>query len=150
MLMLSFTPTNRFMPPAKSEWSVFNFVAGDQNHESMCTVWMNRFHDDWQRLWNDSANLSNNSANPWGGSGQTNTPYEAPATVGESQFLESLATVAGAFIRQQGRRIWFCGSYAMPGIPLLESAVKSATEISDAILNCLKTLKPIPGLWLSF
>ena len=32
--------------------------------------------------------------------------------------------------REEGRRIWFCGSWAAPGIPLLESAVASAAAVS--------------------
>ena len=31
---------------------------------------------------------------------------------------------------QPDRRVWFCGSYAQAGIPLLESAVRSALEVS--------------------
>ena len=31
------------------------------------------------------------------------------------------------------RRVWFCGSYAGDGIPLLESAVSSAKQVSEAL-----------------
>ncbi|MBL8332790.1 MAG: hypothetical protein JNM08_06785, partial [Rubrivivax sp.] len=31
---------------------------------------------------------------------------------------------------QPGRRVWFCGSYAQAGIPLLESAVHSAWQVA--------------------
>jgi predicted NAD/FAD-binding protein len=31
---------------------------------------------------------------------------------------------------QPGRRLWFCGSYAQAGIPLLESAVRSAFDVA--------------------
>ena len=31
------------------------------------------------------------------------------------------------------RRVWLCGSYAQPGVPLLESAVRSAYAVAAAI-----------------
>lgn len=34
---------------------------------------------------------------------------------------------------EPGRRVWFCGSYAQPGIPLLESAVRSAEVVAAAL-----------------
>lgn len=34
---------------------------------------------------------------------------------------------------QPGRRIFFCGSYAAQGIPLLESAVASALRVAQAL-----------------
>jgi hypothetical protein len=38
---------------------------------------------------------------------------------------------------EPGRRLWFCGSYAQPGIPLLESAVRSAEVAVRAMLQSL-------------
>ncbi len=32
--------------------------------------------------------------------------------------------------RDDGRRLWYCGSYLMPGIPLLESATRSAQHVA--------------------
>jgi predicted NAD/FAD-binding protein len=34
---------------------------------------------------------------------------------------------------QAGRRVWFCGSYARAGVPLLESAVRSAFDVAEAL-----------------
>ena len=34
---------------------------------------------------------------------------------------------------QPGRRVWLCGSYAQPGVPLLESAVQSAYSVAAGI-----------------
>lgn len=34
---------------------------------------------------------------------------------------------------ERDRRVWFCGSYARAGIPLLESAVASSTRVVDAL-----------------
>jgi uncharacterized protein len=42
--------------------------------------------------------------------------------------LEALAVLH----RDPGRRVFFCGSYAAQGIPLLESAVSSAKALLQA------------------
>jgi hypothetical protein len=34
---------------------------------------------------------------------------------------------------ERGRRLWFCGSYLGPGIPLLESAAVTAADVARAI-----------------
>ena len=125
---------DRFMPSAKSEWAVFNFASSSQAPESMCTVWMNQFHTNWQD------------------EGMTQPIFQ---TIRPIQDVRSGKLIRKAKLQrplvdyrswslwqqlreihqQQDRRIWFCGSYAMPGIPLLESAVESAKEISSAISN---------------
>jgi predicted NAD/FAD-binding protein len=38
---------------------------------------------------------------------------------------------------QPGRRLWFCGSYAQAGIPLLESAVHSAQAVAQRLGGAL-------------
>ena len=49
----------------------------------------------------------------------------------------SLRAWAGldALHRQDGRRLWFCGAYAQAGIPLLESAVRSAQGVARRLLG---------------
>ena len=37
--------------------------------------------------------------------------------------------------RQPGRRIFYCGSWAHPGVPLLETAVRSAQKVVDIVLR---------------
>ena len=41
---------------------------------------------------------------------------------------------------QHGRRLWFCGSYLGPGIPLLESAATTAEKVALAIDDVSGTL----------
>ncbi len=125
---------DRFMPLRKNQWSVFNFSASSQNHESMCTVWMNQFHTNWQ----DEAMTQPIF--------QTIRPIhdvESGKMIRKAKLQRPLVDCRSWNLwqqlrkihRQPNRRIWFCGSYAMPGIPLLESAVESAKEISNAISN---------------
>jgi hypothetical protein len=37
---------------------------------------------------------------------------------------------------QPGRRVWFCGAYASPGVPLLESATTSGLAAAERICAC--------------
>ncbi|WP_416397443.1 FAD-dependent oxidoreductase [Allohahella sp. A8] len=60
------------------------------------------------------------------------TIFERPVVTLES--LAALQSLARAH-EEPGRRIWYCGSYAMPGIPLQESGVESAMVIA-ARLGC--------------
>ncbi len=36
-------------------------------------------------------------------------------------------------VNQGKNNIWFCGSYAHPGVPLLETAVTSAVEVANSL-----------------
>lgn len=123
---------DRFMPSLKSQWAVFNFAAGSLEHESMCTVWMNQFHTNWQNEGMTQQIF------------QTIRPIHDVATgklIRKAKLQRPLVDCSSWNLwqqlreihRQPNRRIWFCGSYAMPGIPLLESAVASAQEIHNAI-----------------
>ena len=57
---------------------------------------------------------------------QLQRPIVDLATQANMQQLDALHA-------QPGRRVFFCGSYAAQGIPLLESAVASALHIAQAI-----------------
>lgn len=124
----------RFMPSSKSEWAVFNFAASDQNHESMCTVWMNQFHANWQDegmtrpIFQTIRPIQNVASDKLIRHVKLQRPLVDRSSWNRWEQLRAIH-------RQPNRRIWFCGSYAMPGVPLLESAVKSASEISNAISN---------------
>lgn len=122
----------RLMPPDQSDWAAFNFVTANDYSESMCTVWMNQFHCDWQQ---------NQMERPIF---QTIRPIETvrPDAVLSRIMLQRPIVDSDSWKRWEAlkmlnvrpdRKIWFCGSYATPGIPLLESAVASAMEINDAI-----------------
>ena len=75
---------------------------------------------------------------------QTWNPLREPradAVLGRARFerplvsLDSQAAVAdlGRLQSERQRRLHYCGSYAMPGIPLLESAVQSAMAIAERL-----------------
>lgn len=53
--------------------------------------------------------------------------FERPVVDHDSRAaLQGLQALHG----EAGRRVWFCGSYAQEGIPLLETAVRSAAEVA--------------------
>ncbi len=56
--------------------------------------------------------------------------FERPVVDGRSQQALALLQQLQA---QPGRRLWFCGSYAQAGIPLLESAVRSAFAVAQRL-----------------
>lgn len=75
---------------------------------------------------------------------QTVQPQREPrsdALLGRARFERPLVDAGSAAAwaalarlhAQPGRRVWFCGSYAHGGIPLLESAVRSAADVVQRI-----------------
>ena len=56
--------------------------------------------------------------------------FERPLVDAGSQ--RALAALQG-LQAQPGRRVWLCGSYAEAGVPLLESAVRSAYEVAGRL-----------------
>lgn len=75
---------------------------------------------------------------------QTWNPLIEPArdhVLGRAHFERPLVTLNSqtamaqlvARQRQADARIWFCGSYLMPGIPLLESAAQSARHVAERL-----------------
>lgn len=116
-----------FMPIEKKKWSTFNMISNDS--AAMCTVHMNRFHPNWKF---ESPIF------------QTINPIEEPkrdVILGQS-FLQRPVVNTGTVAtldeldriqKQPDRRVWFCGSFAFKGIPLLETGVQSAAEICERI-----------------
>ena len=115
------------MPLNKKKWSTFNMISNDE--AAMCTVYMNRFHPNWKI---ESPIF------------QTINPIEEPkkdSIIGQSFLQRPVVTadtnaILDELDRMQqasDRRVWFCGSFAFKGIPLLETGVQSAAEITDRI-----------------
>jgi predicted NAD/FAD-binding protein len=68
-------------------------------------------------------------------------PVDPARVLGEANFrrpvvdLSSLQALARlqALMEQPERRVWFCGSQAQAGVPLLESAVRSAYAVAGRL-----------------
>lgn len=118
---------DRLMPSRRSDWSSFNMVSRSDSaavQATQCTVWMNRF----DRRLADEADYFQTI----GPIQQANTEsvlssvtLQRPIVdLGTKQTLREIATN----LQVPGRRIWYAGSWASYGIPLLESAVVSALQ----------------------
>jgi len=117
------------MPPSRKEWGTFNIMTNATRDAAMCTVWMNQFCPEWK----------------------INTPiFQTIMPLAEADpektFCErvlqrpivNLKSLSGLtqlteLHREKGRRIWFCGSYASRGVPLLESGVSSSLAVRQAL-----------------
>lgn len=131
----------RFMPADRRDWSALHYQMRPDLSEAMFTVWVNPVENS---LGNDDPPVF-----------QTWNPLFAPdpqkvivrvplarAVVhgGTASALQGLSDLHG----EPGRQLFFCGSWAYPGVPLLESAVRSAIAVVQRL-----GLQPEPPLSLS-
>ncbi|MEM7704039.1 MAG: FAD-dependent oxidoreductase [Pseudomonadota bacterium] len=117
----------RLAPPGgESRWAPVNFLLAQDDAAPMATIWMNAIQEmpgprPIFQTWNPVI-----EPEPSRVLGQAE--FERPIVNATSlRGLKRLATLH----QQPDRRIWFCGSYASHGIPLLESAVKSAMAVAE-------------------
>lgn len=119
----------RFMPLKQQDWTTLNFQMDETLTKPMFTVWVNQVEPSL----NGSAPVF-----------QTWDPLfePAPATVLARIPFERAVVHGGTarvhqalseWHRQRGRKVFFCGSWAFTGVPLLESAVRSANAVVAAI-----------------
>ncbi len=119
----------KLLPPLRRHWGSVNLMVSPTFDRPMSTIWMNAVQPELR------------SAEPVF---QTVHPLVEPAAekvIASARFERSVVDVKSAralgaldaLQRQPGRRVWFCGSYARPGIPLLESAVASSERVADAL-----------------
>lgn len=120
------------MPARRADWSPVNArVCAEQDHPES-TIWINRVQPGLR----DTAPLF-----------QTVMPQRLPrddSIIGHARFERPLVDTgsAGALASlkrlhaQPGRRVWWCGSYAETGVPLLESAVRSALAVAEQLESC--------------
>lgn len=119
----------RFMPEKEREWSALNFQMDEGLEKPMFTVWVNKVEPSLKgsapvfQTWNPLYEPDPETV-------LARVPLErAVVHPGTSHVHEALAQ----WHRQPGRRVFFCGSWAHEGVPLLESAVRSANRVVAAI-----------------
>jgi len=123
----------RLMPPRQADWAHFNLISGDQRDRAMCTVWMNRFNADWQirtPVFQTIMPIVEPESDSIYAVRRLQRPVVTPDSLVAWERLNRLHD-------QPNRRIWFCGSYAAYGIPLLESGVVSSLNVVRRIANHL-------------
>lgn len=117
------------MPPNRADWGMINFTTTATRDAAMSTIWMNRLEEAWQ-----------NKTPVF----QTVGAVAAPKPTKIFQRVEFERAVVNhtsqralaqldKLHQQPDRRVWFCGSYASPGIPLLESGVCSSVKVAAAL-----------------
>jgi len=115
------------LPDVKRDWGTFNFDTADQE-SATCTVWMNRFHPNWPDN-NDVFHSIFPCAAIDAEKILFSITMQRPVVDAKSQaLLHDLDA-----LHARDRRIWFVGSYAAAGVPLLESAVQSSVEVAEKI-----------------
>lgn len=131
----------RLAPRQRSEWAPVNFLLSDAHDKPMASIWMNSIHPqlkgraDLFETWNPFTEIPQDKILIEAG-------FERPVVTQDSlQAIDQLA----ALHQEPDRRIWFCGSYAKRGIPLLESAAASAKAIADR-LNAGAKSQPAPPI----
>jgi predicted NAD/FAD-binding protein/N-acetylmuramoyl-L-alanine amidase len=136
----------RLMPARRADWAPVNARVEPGAAQPSTTIWINAV----QPALRDAAPLF-----------QTVAPAVAPRAgtrVGQARFERPVVTPASlraiaalpALHAQPGRRVWFCGSWARAGIPLLEAAVASARDAVAALLLAgavvgAQAAAPVPG-----
>jgi predicted NAD/FAD-binding protein len=114
------------MPARRRDWSSVTLRVDPSREGPESTIWINAVQPDLR----GAPDVF-----------QTVAPHRAPraeAVLGQARFerpvvdARSQAALA-ALLRlheQPDRRVWFCGAWAQAGVPLLESAVRSAAEVA--------------------
>lgn len=122
---------SRFMPLKKRDWTAVNFQMDDALERPMFTVWVNQVEPTLKgrapvfQTWNPLFEPDPDTV-------LSRVPMErAVVHPGTARVHEAL----GQWHRQPGRKVFFCGSWAYEGVPLLESAVRSANAVVDTIIK---------------
>ena len=114
----------RFMPKRKKDWSTLHYQVKRDFSKSMFSVWVNPIeptiasHDPVFQTWNPIFEPKPEKV-------YKAVSMERAIVSGENQ---NLLKELDLLHQLPSRKVFFCGSYAAPGVPLLESAVRSAIK----------------------
>ncbi|MEX0605762.1 MAG: FAD-dependent oxidoreductase [Marinobacter sp.] len=119
----------RFMPEKKQDWTALNFQMNEALEKPTFTVWVNEVEPTLKgkppvfQTWNPLFEPDPDTV-------LARVPLQrAVVHTGTARVHEAL----DQWHRQPGRKVFFCGSWAYEGVPLLESAVRSANAAVEAI-----------------
>ncbi len=116
----------RLAPPRCADWAPVNYLLDAQQDRPMVSIWVNRLLPDYagrEPLFQTINPLL--AVDP--ALVLQHTTLERPVVdLGTATWLQRLQVMHA----QTVRRVFFCGSYASPGIPLLESGVASALALA--------------------
>lgn len=114
------------MPARRRDWSPVNLMVSPRFEAPESTIWVNAV----QPALRHAAPVFQTVhplREPRAGTLIGRARFERPVVDAASQ--QALAGLQRLH-EEPGRHVWFCGSYAQAGVPLLESAVRSAYEVA--------------------
>ena len=114
------------MPTRRRDWSPVNLRVTADRDVPESTIWINAVQPALRGA-ADVFQTVHPHRSPRAGTLIGQTRFERPVVTATSQ--TALAQLDRLHAEPQ-RRLWFCGAYAQAGIPLLESAVRSAHEVA--------------------
>ncbi len=120
---------SRLMPARRCDWSPVNARVCDAHERPQSTIWVNAVQPALRH------------ARPLFQTVQPQMQPREELVLGRTHFERPLVDAAsqralvtlGELQAQPGQRVWLCGSYAQAGVPLLESAVRSAYSVAAAL-----------------
>lgn len=120
----------RLMPAQRRDWSPVNlWRGGDDPAGPEATIWVNAVQPGLRGA-PDVFQTVNPLRPPQPDRVIASARFERPLVHARS--VAALVQLA-ALHAQPGRRLWFCGAYAQAGIPLLESAARSAQAVAQRL-----------------
>ena len=119
----------RLMPQRRADWSPVNARVCPDHDRPESTIWVNAVQPALRRA-RPLFQTVHPQRQPREDLVLSRAHFERPLVDAGSQ--RALATLQ-SLQAQPGRRAWLCGSYAEAGVPLLESAVRSAYEVAGRL-----------------
>tara|TARA_B100000945_G_scaffold299516_1_gene280257 strand:+ start:10 stop:1302 length:1293 start_codon:yes stop_codon:yes gene_type:complete len=119
----------RFMPKNKNDWSALHYQVKKDFSSSMFSVWVNPIepsiarHEPILQTWDPIIEPRHEKV-------YKTLTMERAVVSGENQ---KLLQQLNELHQLPNRKVFFCGSYAAPGVPLLESAVQSAITVINQL-----------------
>jgi predicted NAD/FAD-binding protein len=119
----------RCMPKRRTDWTALNYLMDRDLKESMFTVWVNPVEPSIAKAepifqtWNPILPLAPEKV-------MSRIPLQRAVTTSRNrEAWEDLKRLHA----EADRRVFFCGSWAAAGVPLLESAVRSAMAVTQQL-----------------
>jgi len=115
----------RFMPKRKKDWSPIHYQIDKNINCSMFSVWVNPIepsivnHEPIFQTWNPLFEPKSEKV-------VVALPMERAVV---NKYSKDLINELEILQKDPSRKVFFCGSYAAPGVPLLESAARSAINV---------------------
>jgi uncharacterized protein len=122
---------SRFMPRHKRDWTALNFRMDPALEQVMFTVWVNAVEP--------TLTQAEPVFQTW------NPVFEPEHILARIPLQRAVVHSGTAAVHQKmkqwhgqpGRRVFYCGSWAHEGVPLLESAVRSAASVVECLCHDL-------------